>query len=193
MQSKLLKVLQKREVVRIGSNAIVPIDIRLVCATNCDLNNRVREGLFREDLLYRINTIHIEVPPLRDRGEDILLLADYFLKKYSDKYNKKGLKIHRSIEKKLLKYQWPGNIRELQHAMERGVILSEGKVLTSEDFLMNQHTSINLNQLNITIDEMEKAMITNALKKHNGNFSSAASQLGITRQTLYNKTKRYEL
>lgn len=193
LQSKLLKALQQREVVRIGSNTIVPVDFRLVCATNCDLIELVKEGLFREDLLYRINTIHIEVPPLRDRGEDILLLADYFLKKFSDKYAKKGLKIHRSVEKKLLKYQWPGNIRELQHTLERGVILSEGKVLTSEDFLMNQRSSINLNQLNITIDEMEKTMITNALKKHDGNFSSAANQLGITRQTLYNKTKRYNL
>ena len=193
LQSKLLKAIQQREVVRIGSNTIIPIDIRLVCATNCDLNAMVQEGLFREDLLYRINTIHIEVPPLRDRGEDILLLVDFFLKKYSDKYGKKGLKIHKSVQKKLLKYKWPGNIRELQHSIERSVILSEETILTVDDFLINERTSLNLNQIDTTIDEMEKMMIFNALKKHQGNFSSAATQLGITRQTLYNKTKRYDL
>jgi len=193
LQSKLLKAIQQKEIVRIGSNTTIPIDIRLVCATNCDLNAMVQEGLFREDLLYRINTIHIEVPPLKERGEDILLLADFFLKKYSDKYGKKGLKIHKSVQKKLLKYKWPGNIRELQHCVERCVILSEGNLLTSDDFLLNQSTSSPSIQHDMTIDEMEKNMIANAIKKHNGNFSNAAIQLGITRQTLYNKTKRYDL
>jgi len=193
LQSKLLKAIQQREIVRIGSNTTIPIDIRLVCATNCDLNAMVQKGLFREDLLYRINTIHIEVPPLKERGEDILLLVDFFLKKYSDKYGKKRLKIHKSVQKKLLKYKWPGNIRELQHCVERSVILSEGNLLTSDDFLLNQSTSSHSTQNDMTIDEMEKNMISNAIKKHNGNFSNAAIQLGITRQTLYNKTKRYDL
>ncbi len=193
LQAKLLAVLQNREVVRIGSNTSIPIDIRLICATNCNLDKMVEEGLFREDLLYRINTIHIEVPALRDRDEDILLLTDFFLQKYASKYGKKGLKIHKSVQKKLLSYNWPGNIRELQHTIERTVILSEDNVLTTNDFLFKQRASLVFEELDTTLDDMEKNMISNALKKYNGNFSAAANQLGITRQTLYNKTKRYEL
>lgn len=189
LQAKLLNVIQQREIIRIGSNEVIPIDIRLLCATNCNLVSMVNEGLFREDLLYRINTIHIEVPPLRKRKEDILVLTNFFLKKYSDKYGKKGLRIHKPLEKKLLKHRWPGNIRELKHTVERSVILSEGNMLTTNDFLFNQRPALDLNEIDTTIDEMEKVMISKALKKHNGNFSAAANQLGITRQTLYNKTK----
>ncbi|WP_298338815.1 MULTISPECIES: sigma-54 dependent transcriptional regulator [Flavobacteriaceae] len=193
LQSKLLKVIQQKEIVRIGSNKVIPVDVRLVCATNCDLNKMVDEGLFREDLLYRINTIHIEVPALRERGNDIIELAEFFLNKYANKYDKKGLKLSSAIKKKLLKYTWPGNIRELQHTMERCVILSENNLLTVNDFMFNQRQTKALNTADITIDEMEKNMIITALKKHDGNYSTAAEQLGITRQTLYNKTKRYKI
>ncbi len=192
-QAKLLKVIQQKEIVRIGSNKTIPVDVRLICATNCDLNKMVADGHFREDLLYRINTIHIEVPPLRERGKDILELAVFFLNKYAHKYDKKGIKLNEAIKKKLLNYRWPGNIRELQHTMERCVILSENNTLDLGDFVLNKHTSKSLQLTDITIDEMEKHMITNALKKHEGNYSAAAEQLGITRQTLYNKTKRYNL
>jgi DNA-binding NtrC family response regulator len=193
LQSKLLKVIQQKEIVRIGSNKVIPVNVRLVCATNCDLNKMVDEGLFREDLLYRINTIHIEVPALRERGNDIIELAEFFLNKYANKYDKKGLKLSSAIKKKLLKYTWPGNIRELQHTMERCVILSENNLLTVNDFMFNQRQTKALNTADITIDEMEKNMIISALKKHDGNYSTAAEQLGITRQTLYNKTKRYKI
>ncbi len=193
LQSKLLAVLQNREITRVGSNKVIPLDIRLVCATNCNLNKMVEKGLFREDLLYRINTILVEVPPLRERENDILLLTDFFLKKYSHKYGKKLLKINKSNQNKLLKYRWPGNIRELQHTMERCVLLTEGDLLLVEDFLLNENSQVDSISFDKTLDQMEKTMISNALKNHNGNYSSAAVQLGITRQTLYNKTKRYNL
>src|SRR5690606_31571549 len=128
--------------------------------------------LFREDLLYRINTINIEVPPLRTRDNDILLLIEYYLNLYGNKYGKKGLKIQKSAEKKLLNYNWPGNIRELQHTIERSVILSEGHVLIADDFLFKQRSHAYQKELSTTLDEMEKDMIANALKIHNGNFSA---------------------
>ena len=122
-QAKLLSAIQNKAVVRVGSNKAQNVDIRLICATNCDLPKMVADGLFREDLLYRINTIHIEIPPLRERGEDVLLLADFFLKRFAAKYDKPGLRINQSAMDKLLHYAWPGNVRELQHTMERAVIL----------------------------------------------------------------------
>ena len=125
-QAKLLSAIQNKSVVRVGSNKPISVDIRLICATNCNLKQMVVDGLFREDLLYRINTIHIEVPPLREREGDVLILADFFLKRFSNKYDKPGLRINNMAQEKLTAYQWPGNIRELQHTMERAVILSEG-------------------------------------------------------------------
>ncbi len=193
LQAKLLAVIQNKEIVKIGSNKAIPVDIRLVCATNCNLDLMVEQGLFREDLLYRINTINIEVPPLRERDNDILLLIEYYLNLYGNKYGKKGLKIQKSAEKKLLNYNWPGNVRELQHTIERSVILSEGHVLVADDFLFKQRPQVYQKELNTTLDEMEKDMIANALKMHHGNFSAASNQLGVTRQTLYNKMKRYGL
>lgn len=193
LQAKLLTAIQKKEVTKIGSNKPIPIDIRLICATNSNLDKMVDEGLFREDLLYRINTIHIEVPPLRDREEDILLLSEYFLNLYANKYGKKPLQLSKSAQSKLLAYNWPGNIRELQHTIERSVILSDGTDLTANDFLFKQRTQMSQKALDITLDSMEKTMIINALNKHQGNYSMAANQLGITRQTLYNKIKRYGL
>ncbi|TGV03410.1 sigma-54-dependent transcriptional regulator [Flavivirga rizhaonensis] len=191
LQAKLLAVLENREIFRVGSNDPIPVDIRLICATNCNLEQMVDEDLFREDLLYRINTIQIEVPPLRLRDDDILLLAEYFLTSYSSKYGKSGLKLNASSKKKLLNHQWPGNVRELQHTIERSVILSEHNILTSNDFVFKKQAFSATQEMNITLDDMEKTMIENALVKHEQNFSAAANQLGITRQTLYNKIKRY--
>jgi DNA-binding NtrC family response regulator len=190
LQVKLLAAIQNRQISRIGSNQTIPIDIRLICATNKNLENMVHEGLFREDLLYRINTIQIEVPPLRERGNDILVLTDFFLKKYSSKYGKPSLKINQQAQDKLLKYSWPGNIRELQHTIEKAVILGEGNVLKTEDFFMNPVSSGKTNETDLNLEEMEKRLINLAIEKNNGNLSAAADQLGITRQTLYNKIKK---
>lgn len=151
----------------------------------------VHDGLFREDLLYRINTIQIEVPPLRERENDILVLADFFLKKFMSKYNKPGLKINQQAQEKLLKYQWPGNVRELQHTIEKAVILSESAVLKADDFFMRPVIARENGDPVQKLEEMEKRMILRAIEKNNGNFSVAAEQLGITRQTLYNKVKKF--
>lgn len=191
-QAKLLSAIQNRTVVRVGSNKPIPVNIRLVCATNCNLNQMVDEGIFREDLLYRINTIHIEVPPLRERDNDILILADFYLKKFATKYGKPSLRINTAAEEKLMGYRWPGNVRELQHTMERAVILCEGNVLKPTDFLLSNNPGISLDKGPDTLDEMEQLMIAKALDKHNGNYSAAANQLGISRQTLYNKIKKSE-
>lgn len=190
MQAKLLSAIQQKTIVRVGSNKPINVDIRLICATNCNLEQMVADGLFREDLLYRINTITIEVPPLRERDNDVLVLADFFLKKFSSKYAKPSLKINVDAEEKLKSYPWPGNIRELQHTMERTVILSEGSVLKSTDFLLSTSNSTVINNSTATLEEMELQLITNALEKHDGNYSAAAVQLGISRQTLYNKVKK---
>ena len=190
LQAKLLAAIQNRQISRIGSNQTIPVDIRLICATNKNLESMVHEGLFREDLLYRINTIQIEVPPLRDRGNDVLVLADFFLKKYGGKYNKPSLKINQQAQDKLLKYAWPGNIRELQHTIEKAVILSEGNVLKPDDFFMKPVISGKANDNSLTLEDMERRMINQAIEKNNGNLSAAADQLGITRQTLYNKIKK---
>jgi len=191
LQAKLLAAIQNREFMRLGSDKIIPVDIRLVCATNKDLPKMVEEGLFREDLLYRINTIQIEVPALRERGNDIIVLADFFLKKYASKYEKHGLKINQAAQDKLLKYQWPGNIRELQHTIEKAVILSDSDILKPEDFFLRPVVSGKFDEQHFTIEEMEKRMILAAIDKSAGNMSLAAEQLGITRQTLYNKIKKY--
>lgn len=190
MQAKLLSSIQNRSVVRVGSNKPIKVDIRLICATNCNLQQMVADGLFREDLLYRINTIHIEVPPLRDRDDDILVLADFFLKKFAHKYDKPGLRINNVAQEKLMEYPWPGNIRELQHTMERAVILSDGNVLKPSDFLLHAKPSQSFDNQPLTLNEMEQQMISKALEQHEGNYSAAAEQLGISRQTLYNKLKK---
>jgi len=192
LQAKMLTSLQNRTIVKLGSNTPIPIDIRLITATNRDLNAMISDGLFREDLLYRINTITIEIPPLRDRGNDIFLIAEFYLNKYSKKYDKHGLKINQSAIQKLLKYKWPGNVRELQHTMEKAVILADGKVLNENSFRLNQSSSNLLRALqNKTIEEMEEEMILASMNKEGGNMSAVAKTLGISRQTLYNKLKRY--
>jgi DNA-binding NtrC family response regulator len=190
LQAKLLAVIANRQFSRIGSNQLIPTDIRLICATNRNLEAMVHDGLFREDLLYRINTIQIELPPLRERGNDIVILADFFLKKYSYKYNKPGLRINHLAQEKLLKYSWPGNIRELQHTIEKSVILSETSIIKPEDLYLKSTGSVITGNSFSTLEEMEKQMIQQALDKNNGNFTAAAEQLGITRQTLYNRFKK---
>ena len=190
LQAKLLSCIQNRTVVRVGSNKPIEVDIRLICATNSNLEQRVADGLFREDLLYRINTIHIEVPPLRERDRDVLLLADFFLKKFSHKYDKPGLKINGQAQEKLMEYPWPGNVRELQHTLERAVILSDGSLLKPSDFLLHSKPMPSLTGGDLTLEEMEQRMISRALDQNEGNYSAAAQQLGISRQTLYNKLKK---
>ncbi len=189
-QAKLLSAIQNKVIVRVGANKPIPVDIRLVCATNCNLDQMVADGLFREDLLYRINTIRVEVPALREREDDVLILADFYLNKFATKYGKKDLKINQAAQEKLLNYAWPGNIRELLHTIERSVILSEGTVLKPTDFLLHSNAQIGLETGPNTLEEMELLMITKALDKNDGNYSAAAEQLGISRQTLYNKIKK---
>ncbi len=189
-QAKLLSAIQNRTIVRVGSNKTIPVDIRLICATNVDLDQMVVDGLFREDLLYRINTIRVEVPPLREREGDIVTLAAFYLTKFANKYGKQGLRINQSAQEKLVSYGWPGNVRELLHTVERAVILSEGNVLKPNDFPVNAKTAIAAGTGPSTLEEMEQLMITNALDQNNGNYSAAAEQLGISRQTLYNKMKK---
>lgn len=191
-QAKLLSVLQNRSVVRVGSNKQIPVDIRLVCATNCDLPGMVHKGTFREDLYYRINTIMIEVPPLRDRVDDIPILANYFLRINAERYGKSGIKLSTPAMEKLANHDWPGNIRELQHAIEKAVILSESSLLKASDFVFNANSKI-LNHSELTLEEIEKRAILESLRKHNSNISIVALKLGITRQTLYNKMKKFKL
>ncbi len=192
LQSKLLTTLQSRTVIPIGSNQPVPIDIRLICATNCDLEQLVAQQKFREDLLYRINTIWIEVPPLRERGGDIELLAQFFLTYFEKKYRKQSLKISSQALRKLTEYPWPGNVRELQHTIEKAVILSDSGNLKPDDFIFKSSGKLSGMSF-LTLEEMEKYMIETALDKHKGKHSAVANQLGISRQTLYNKIKRYDL
>jgi len=189
-QAKLLSAIQNKVIVRVGSNKPISVDIRLVCATNCNLDQMVADGLFREDLLYRINTIRVEVPALREREEDVLILADFYLNKFANKYGKQGLRINQTAQERLMSYKWPGNIRELLHTVERAVILSEGNVLKPTDFLLHTNSLISVESGPNTLEEMELLMITKALNKNDGNYSAAAEQLGISRQTLYNKIKK---
>tara|TARA_R110001583_G_scaffold74459_3_gene206323 strand:+ start:14560 stop:15924 length:1365 start_codon:yes stop_codon:yes gene_type:complete len=191
MQAKLLAVLQNRSLTRLGENRPVDIDIRLVCATNCKLNKMIGEGTFREDLLYRINTIQIELPPLRDRQDDIPKLVSHFIKLYADKYNKKGLNISTKAIMKLQNYTWPGNVRELQHAIEKAVILCDNHLIGTNDFVFKMDEFTRVEAYGGTLEDMEKQLIAAAIEKQMGNLSAVSSQLGITRQTLYNKIKKY--
>lgn len=194
LQSKLLAAIQSRRIIRVGSNRPLDTDIRLICATNSNLQAMVEQGTFREDLLYRINTIHLEIPPLRNRGNDILLLADFFLNKYATKYHKYDLSLSPAVQQRLLEYKWPGNVRELQHSIEKAVIMSDRPVLQPEDFFFKPASSPHLvSNATQTLEDMEKEMIKQAIVHHEGNVSAIAAQLGITRQTLYNKMKKFGL
>jgi DNA-binding NtrC family response regulator len=193
LQAKILAALQNRIVTRIGSNTPIPIDIRLISATNRDLPKMIAEGLFREDLLYRINTITIEIPPLRERGTDVLLLAWYYLDKYGTKYEKPGLTIGRNAEQRLVDYPWPGNVRELQHCIERAVILADRSEIDENNLALSSRFQQPDRVTFKTFEEMEKEMIRASIEKENGNMSAVAKSLGITRPTLYQKMKRYKL
>ena len=194
LQSKLLTAIQNRYIIRIGSNTPIETDIRLICATNCHLQERVNEKLFREDLLYRINTIHIEIPPLRKRPEDIIPLANLFIERFSKKYGKSGMRLTSAAEQKLQQHYWKGNIRELEHCIEKAVIVCDTPQISSEFFQLKQPTESTENTPSVTtLEEMESHMIRQALNTCNGNLSAVATQLGITRQTLYNKMKKYGL
>ena len=194
LQAKLLAALQNREIVRVGSNTPIPVDIRLICATNKDLNGMVAMQQFREDLLYRINTIHVEIPPLRERLEDLKTLASLFLERYAAQYDKPVRSIAESGYAKLEQHPWYGNIRELEHAIEKAVILSEGEQLTEKDFVLTNGSAPAARESDCsTLKDMEQLMIKNAMDKYQGNLSLVASHLGITRQTLYNKIKKYGL
>ena len=194
LQAKLLTALQRRSIVRVGSNTPIPVDIRLVCATNRDLQEMVRKEQFREDLLYRINTIHVRIPSLRERPEDIVPLSEIFLNKYATLYGKSTMHLSAEAQEKLKAQPWLGNIRELEHTIEKAVIICDGNTLDGNDFDFprKSETPASLNEVT-TLEEMEYNMIKNAMDKFNGNLSLVANQLGISRQTLYNKIKRYEL
>jgi len=193
LQAKLLSVLQNRTITRLGSTEVIPVDIRLICATNMNLEALVKEGKFRMDLLYRINTIVVELPPLRERGDDVLLLAAWFLQEFSNRYKKPGLKMDRAAEEILKKWSWPGNVRELRHSMERAVILAENTVISKDSFQFNNSIGSSIASFDGSLDEVEAGLIKYALKKHSGNMSAVALQLGVSRQTLYNKMKKYGL
>ena len=192
LQAKLLTALQRRSIVRVGGSTQIPINVRLVCATNRNLQQMVNDGEFREDLLYRINTIHLELPALRQRKADIVPLANRFLRQYGDMYNKTNLRFSDEAERKLISLPWYGNIRELQHAIEKAVILSDGGMISAEDIDGGNKTRREkpLEEVQ-TLDEMESRMIEKTIKECEGNLSVVAARLGISRQTLYNKIKRY--
>jgi two-component system, NtrC family, response regulator HydG len=194
LQSKLLFALQNRSIVKVGSNASINFDVRLIAATNEAIYERVADKTFRQDLLFRINTIEIILPPLRERGQDVLLLAEYFLKIYTEKYNRKIKGISAALGKKLMAYQWPGNIRELQHVIERAVIVAQSNQLQEEDFVIRTNASQNI-QLTETyqLEEYEKQMIIKALKKFNGNITEASKEMGISRQALYRRIEKFNL
>lgn len=192
LQAKLLTVLQSRNVTRIGSNKVIPVDIRLISATNKDIPELIKEGQFREDLFYRINTIHLEIPPLRERGDDILLFIDTFLRRFTAKYQRRDVRMHEQTVEKLCAYHWPGNIRELQHTIEKAVILCEGSVIRPKDILVKQTWKPQAIARVANLEEVERQAIETAISQNKGNLTAAAEQLGVSRQTLYNKLKRFK-
>jgi two-component system response regulator HydG len=189
LQMKLLSVLQSREVLPIGSNKSVSVDIRIICATNLSIHAAVDAGQFREDLLYRINTVEITLPPLRTRADDIPLLANYFLQEYAAKYRKEKILPDEAL-KYLQKYSWPGNVRELRHAMERAVIMSEHTELTVRDFLFSSRKDTDKKEA-LSLEDMEKKAIVAAIQRYHGNMSHVAKELGVGRTTLYRKMEKY--
>jgi two-component system, NtrC family, response regulator HydG len=196
LQSKLLSVLQSRKVVRLGSNKEIPIDVRLICATNMPLYQMVNEGKFRQDLLYRINTVEIKLPSLRERTEDIEVLVEHFLDQYCKKYKIQKKRLNASTLKRLQTHHWPGNIRELQHAVERAVIMSEGHMLEPHDFFLSDtqdSTEEEILPTNMNLEETEKMLVRKVVEKHGGNISRAAKELGLTRASLYRRMEKYDL
>ena len=194
LQAKLLTALQNRNITRLGTNSPINIDIRLITATNRNLFEMSEKAEFRQDLLFRINTIHINIPPLRNRKEDIIPLAEMFLKRYSEKYKKDNISISKSAEDRLMNHRWDGNIRELQHTIEKAVIMCDDNVINPEHLGLYQSVSSSSSSDNgSTLEDVERRTIAEAINSNNGNLSLVAQKLGITRQTLYNKIKRYGL
>lgn len=194
-QTKLLTVLERREVIRVGATKPKPINIRLICATNHNLHHLITENNFRQDLFYRINTVEIHLPPLRDRTIDIPLIANHYLKAYSKKYRKHIKGISTAAVKKLIQYDWPGNVRELQHAIERAIIMTESTIISPDDFMFaSLNTKTNeIEHTTNNLDEVEKQIIRKVLKQFQGNISQAAQELGISRTSLYRRMEKYEL
>ncbi len=193
LQSKLLTVIQERQVTRVGSNRPVMVDVRLLCATNRDIDKMVAQNDFRQDLLYRINTIELELPPLRERPDDIAPLAEYYLKEFRKKYNRPVNAISVPLLKKMQMYDWPGNIRELQHAIERAVILSQEKVLQPDDMFLKNISPDAASATAYDLEDMEKTMILKALKRYSGNITDTARELGLSRAALYRRMEKYGL
>jgi DNA-binding NtrC family response regulator len=195
LQAKLLTVLERREVTRVGANRPSSIDIRLISATNMGIKQMASEGGFRQDLLYRINTVEIDLPPLRERPEDIPILAQHFLKIYGKKYGKQLSKLSASVIKKLIDYPWPGNVREFQHVIERTIIMSDGSTLSEQEFQLSAQSQVNegfdLDTYNL--DEVERIIIEKVLRNNRGNVSKAASELGLTRTSLYRRLEKHGL
>ena len=195
LQTKILTVIERREVTRVGSNKVIPVDVRLICATNNNIHKMVSEEKFRQDLLYRINTVEIHIPPLRDRISDITLLAGHFLKMYTKKYRKKIKKIDQEAIKCLKEYSWPGNVRELQHSLERAVILTDSDELHRDDFMLSARSkSMDEPEFStFDLEAIEKQVIQKVLKKHAGNVTQAAGELGLTRTSLYRRMEKHDL
>lgn len=195
-QAKLLTVLQNRMVTRLGSNQPVPINIRLICATNLPLSELANENRFRKDLIYRINTVEITVPPLRRRGTDILVLAKHFVKVYADKYLKPAIRFDESAEEKLMQYHYPGNVRELQYTIERAIIMSDGELLQARDLIFSPIESApaaTVEDDDMKLSTIEKNTILHVIEKYNGNITKAAKELGLTRTALYRRLSKYEI
>lgn len=195
LQAKLLTAIERREVTRVGSNKAVSVDVRLICATNMNIHEMVEEEKFRQDLLYRVNTVEIHLPPLRERTGDIPILADHFMKIYAKKYKKTVSKISPSSIKKLNIYTWPGNVRELQHALERAVIMCESTTLEPDDFFLTapKKKGEDFELENFNLEEVEKKIILKVIKQYQGNITKAAKELGLTRTSLYRRMEKYEL
>jgi DNA-binding NtrC family response regulator len=194
LQSKLLAAIQNRAVTRVGSNKVINVDIRLICATNMPIYDMVKDNKFRQDLLYRVNTIELEIPPLSDRVEDIPLLASHFTNIYADKYNKNVHKLSDGALTRMTKYHWPGNVRELQHAIERAVIMTSTSILQPEDFSFSANQGRDEDNIMLDkfdLEEVEKILIRKVLKKFNGNITLAANELGLTRSSLYRRLEKY--
>ncbi|MDR0544594.1 MAG: sigma-54 dependent transcriptional regulator [Odoribacteraceae bacterium] len=189
MQAKLLAVIEKRQISRLGSTRDIPIDVRLICATNLDIREAVERGAFRQDLLYRVNTIEVHVPPLRERGEDVLLLAEHFLQRFARKYKKQARALSREAREKLMAYPWPGNVRELQNVMERAVILSSDVEMKAGNITL-QTFERRRDEEQFNLEAIERDVIERAIRRCDGNMSKAAALLGITRYALYRKLRR---
>jgi len=195
LQAKLLTVIENRKVIRLGSNKLIEVDVRLICATNMPIHEMVNQNNFRQDLLYRINTVEIRIPPLQERIGDIPALVEHFLKIYCKKYNKPLRRLSSATLKRLEKYHWPGNVRELQHAIERAIIMSDSQVLQPTDFFFPTQEvkgdSMSFDDYNL--EDIEKLVIHRAISKHGGNITHAAEELGLSRASLYRRLEKYGL